>query len=166
MYRPPPTALRTNPRQLSSPLRQRGGFSLIEILVVVILIGVGTALTLPKISSITNQTKVRRAAQALQMEVQQAFAIAGRNRTPVTLRWNSTTMQMQITDLAGNRVYRRTGFGRGNEYGFTAGEVTVSPVTLTVFPGGLANDSLVIAVSRRGYSRTVRVSRSGMLRTP
>ena len=59
-------------------------------------------------------------------------------------------------------TYRRTGT---TGYGISGTEVSVTPATLTVFPNGLANDSLVVVVSKRGYSRTVRISRSGMVRS-
>src|SRR5436309_8508235 len=133
--------VRRFPRFPRFPLRR--GFSLVEVLVVIIVIGVAAAMTLPRISSITNQTKIQRAAQALQMEIQQAYAISGRNRAPVTIKWNSGSMQLQITDLAGTTVYRRASLG-STSYGLSASEVTVTPTTLAVFPNGLAADTLVI----------------------
>jgi type II secretion system protein H len=164
MYRasPPPAPSRSN-QAPQTPARTRG-FSLVEVLVVVTLIGIATALSLPKINKITNETKIQRAAQALQSEVQQAFAIAGRNRVPVRLVWSSSTMQLQVTNLAGTTVYRRAGLGAGAGYGLSSSEVTVTPATLVVFPSGLAQDSLVIALSRKGYTKTIRVSRAGMVR--
>jgi prepilin-type N-terminal cleavage/methylation domain-containing protein len=140
------------------------GFTLIEIAVAMVLIGIAAALAIPRITTITNENKIQRATQALQLEVQQAFALAGRNRNPVKVQWNSGSMQLQITNLAGTIVYRRAGLGTGAGYGLTSKEVTVTPATLTVFPNGLAADSLVIALKRNGYAKTLRVSRSGMVR--
>jgi type II secretion system protein H len=139
------------------------GFTLVELLVVVTLMGIAGALSLPKINRISNENKVQRAAQALGLDVQQAFAIAGRNRAPVSIRWVSGTMQLQVTNLTGT-VYRRTGLGTGAGYGLTSSEVTVSKSTLVVFPNGLAEDTLKITLTRNGYTRTVRVSKSGMVR--
>jgi prepilin-type N-terminal cleavage/methylation domain-containing protein len=143
----------------------RAGFTLVEVLVAVGLVGIAMYLSLPKVSRLSSQSRVQGAAQMMQSEVQQAFAIAGRNRVPVQLTWNSSALQLQVTDLAGSVVYRRAGVGTGSGFGLNASNVTVTPTTLTVFPNGLANDSLVITVSRSGYAKTVRVARSGMIRS-
>ena len=126
--------------------------------------GVALAISLPKITRITNQAKLHRAAQAIQFDVQQAFAIAARNRAPIKVRWNSSKMVLEITNFAETMVYRQSGLGAGAGYGFTANEVSVAPPTLVVFPSGLASDTLVIALSRSGFSKTLRVSRAGMTR--
>jgi prepilin-type N-terminal cleavage/methylation domain-containing protein len=143
----------------------RRGFTLIEVLVSVGLVGIALYISIPRFSRLRDQSRVQRAAQTLQAEVQQAFALAGRNRVPIRLTWNTTALQLQVTDLAGSTVYRRAGVGVGSGFGLNASNITVTPPTLTVFPNGLANDSLVITVARNGYSRTVRVARSGMLRS-
>ena len=131
---------------------------------VIVLMGVGAAMALPKISRLSNQAKLHRAAQALQMDVQQAFAIAARNRAPVVVRWNSSRMALELTNLAGTTVYRRSAIGAGAGYGLVASEVSVAPSALVVFPSGLAADTLRIALSRSGLSRTLRVSKAGMSR--
>jgi type II secretory pathway pseudopilin PulG len=134
------------------------------MMVAITIIGIAVAMSMPRIQAISNQTRVQRAAQAIQMETQQAFSIAGRNRAPVTLRWVKSTLQLQTTNLAGTTVYRRLGLGAGGGYGLDTNQVTVTPAVLTVFPNGLAADTLLVSLSRRGYSRTIRMSRSGMIR--
>ena len=71
-------------------------------------------------------------------------------------------MQLRITDLGGSTIYRSLGVGTGGGYGLTSSHVTVSPTTLTVFPNGLAGDTLSIVIDRSGYSRRLWVSKSGM----
>ena len=140
------------------------GFSLVELLVAVTLIGIAIGFGLPKINRMTNQAKVHRAARALQMEIQQAFAIAGRNRQPVRIRWNGANMELRIMNYGENLVFRRATLGAGSGYGLTSTEVVVSRSSLVVFPSGLAEDTLSITLSKSGFSRRVRVSRSGLVR--
>lgn len=150
---------------LRRPARRAvSGFSLVELLVAVTIIGLAAGLSIPKIAKMQNQTKVHRATRAVSQDVQQAFAIAGRNRAPVKLVWSSSTMQLQVTNMAGNTVYRRLGMGTGGGYGFSSSEVTVTPSTVIVFPNGLASDTLVFQVTRSTFSKKVRVSKSGMVR--
>ena len=150
-------------RSSSSPRRNppRKAFSLVEVLVALTIIGIAAALAVPKMNDIANQNRVHRAAQGLQLEAQQAFAIAGRNRRPVTLRWNSSTAELQVTSLDGATVFRRTSL---KGYGLKASEATVTPSILAVFPNGIAADSLTIRIARGEHLKSVHVSRAGMVR--
>ena len=127
------------------------------------IVAVAMATTIPRIGAVTNQTKVQRANQALQQDVQQAWAIAARNRAPTKLTLSAATMQLQITNLAGNTIYKRTSYGTGGSYGLTSSELTMSPSSITVFPNGLANDTISISISRSSYSMRFWVSKSGMV---
>jgi prepilin-type N-terminal cleavage/methylation domain-containing protein len=142
---------------------KRRGFSLVELLVVIMIVAVAMAATIPRIGAVTNQTKVQRANQALQQDVQQAWAIASRNRAPVTLKFVSSSMQLQITNLTGSTIYKRTGYGTGGGYGLTSTELKMAPTSITVFPNGLANDTVGFSVIRSSYSRRFWVSKSGMV---
>ncbi len=144
--------------------RVRRGFSVMELLVVVTIIGLLGAAAIPRFARTMAQTNVQRAAHKLQTDVQQAFAIAGRNRRAVVLRWSSTDLELQVTDRTQSTIYRRTGIGAKAGLNLTSSDITVYPTTLTVFPNGLAVDTLYIKLSKSGYSRTIRVSKAGIVR--
>jgi prepilin-type N-terminal cleavage/methylation domain-containing protein len=141
----------------------RRAFTVLEMVVTLMIVGVTMAVSIPKISAIQTQNKVHRAANVLQQEVQQAFAIAGRNRQPTKFLWKSDSLQVRITNRLETTVYRKTGMGKGT-FNFVATELTIYPTTLTVFPNGMASDTLYMKVTKGAYSRTVRVSKSGMTR--
>jgi len=48
--------------------------------------------------------------------------------------------------------------------GLTAADVTVYPTALTVFPNGLAADTMYIKLTKNGYTKILRVSRAGIVR--
>ena len=127
------------------------------------IIAVGMTATIPRIGAVTNQTKVQRANQALQQDVQQAWAIAARNRAPTKLVFSSATMQLQITNLAGTTIYKRTSYGTGGGYGLTSTELKMAPTSITVFPNGLANDTVGFSIVRSSYSKKFWVNKSGMV---
>ena len=139
------------------------GFTVLELIVVMAIVGIAAAISVPLIARVNTQNKVQRAANALQSEVQQSFAIAGRNRRPVKFLWDGASLQVRVTDRLETTIYRKTGLGAGS-FGFLASEVTIYPTVLTVFPNGLASDTLYMKVSKSGFSKTVRVSKSGMTR--
>ena len=142
----------------------RRGFTILELIVTMTIVGIVGAVTVPKIQQINTQNKVQRAANALQVEVQQAFAIAGRNRQPIQFLWRSDSLQVRVTNSAQTVIYRKTGLGAGYTLNFASSEVTIYPTVLTVFPNGMASDTLYMKVSKSGFSKTVRVSKSGMTR--
>lgn len=127
------------------------------------IVAVAMAATIPRIGAVTNQTKVQRANQTLQQDVQQAWAIAARNRAPTKLTFSSATMQLQISNLAGTTIYKRTSYGTGGSYGLTSAELKMAPSSITVFPNGLANDTVGFSVTRNSYSRKFWVNKAGMV---
>lgn len=133
---------------------------------VVVIVGMVTALSSGRISAYIAQQKVVRAAGALQNDIEAAFAIAARNRRPIRLVWRPTTLALAVTDRAGTTTFRQSILGES--YGLRAGEVSVSASPIEIFPSGLANDTLTIQISAvRGsvtHSRMVRMSRAGMVR--
>jgi prepilin-type N-terminal cleavage/methylation domain-containing protein len=138
------------------------GFTLLETLVVLVVVGVVSAMSLGKLHTIMVQQRGRRAATSLQTDLEGAFSIANRNRTPVRIAWDATNMQLNITDRAGT-VYRRTTLGR-DPYGFRSGNVTVSSTPVEIFPNGLANTALTVTLTVESTTKTVSMSRAGMVR--
>lgn len=146
------------------PAAARRGFTIFELLVVVFIVGVVGSTAAVKAGRLMTQAKVQRAAQKLQTDVQQAFAIAGRNRRAVVLRWSASALEMQVTDRTQTTIYRRSGLGPSAGLGLAAAEVTVYPTVLTVFPSGLAADTMYIRLSKSGFTRILRVSKAGIVR--
>ena len=136
---------------------------MIEIMLVVMIMGVVGALSAGRIHAIIVQQRVARAATSLQSDLESAFAIAARNRRPVRISWNSSKMQMGVTDRGGTVFYRRTPLGK-DAYGFSASNVTFTNNPLEIYPNGLAGDTLAIIMSLEGNTRTIVVSRAGMVR--
>jgi prepilin-type N-terminal cleavage/methylation domain-containing protein len=145
------------------PVRRRG-FSMIEVLIVISVIGLISVMAFPRTSAMITQWRVARAAQAYGEELQAAFAIVGRNRKPMTIYFNSATMELQLKDRAGV-IYRRRSFGKESPYLLQAGNISMYPATntLEVYPPGLAGDSLTVTISKNGKLRRIRMLRGGLV---
>jgi prepilin-type N-terminal cleavage/methylation domain-containing protein len=143
--------------------RSRRAFSMLELLVVISMIGVISMMAFGRTTSMLAGWRVSRAAQAYGEELQSAFAIVGRDRKPVRIVFNDTTMELKITNRAGTVTYRRRSFGPQTEYKLDSANVTPSVLKLEVFPPGLAADSLSVVFSRNGKFRRVRMLRGGLV---
>jgi type II secretion system protein H len=146
----------------SHPRRRRSGFSLIELMVVLVIVGITSSITAGKIQQLMVQNRIQRAATSVQYDMEAAFAIAVRNRRPMRISWNSATQQMAVTDRAGTTVFRHTNLTMGS-YGLRSSGVSFSASPIEVYPDGLASDTLTITISSTSLTKTVRMSRAGMV---
>jgi prepilin-type N-terminal cleavage/methylation domain-containing protein len=160
----------TKPNHLrvqSLPRRRRGGFSIIELLIVVILVGIVMSVAGLRVSAMMTQQRVVRAASTIQTDMEMAFAIAGRNREPMKMVFSSSSgaILFRVTDRTGATEYKRTDL---KQLGLANGDVTASSAEITVFPNGFASDtlSILVSVTRNGVTnkRIVRMSRAGMVK--
>lgn len=141
----------------------RSGFTLLELMLVVVVLGVVSAVSAGRIHDLIIQQRIAGASTAVQNGLEAAFALAGRNRQPVRISWSPATMQLGVTDRAGVVFYRRVGLGP-DAYGLRSGDVAFSRSPLEVYPNGLANDTLKIVLSGSGTAKTIRMTRAGLVR--
>lgn len=143
---------------------KRPGFTLIEIMVAVVLVAIVLGLSMGHIDAIMTRDRVRRAAYAVSNELQSAFALAARDREPVLISFESSTMEIRLSDVKTGTVLRRTSF---EGFNIRPSDVTLSRDSLTVYPEGLAGDSISITLSamigETRYSHRVRMTRGGLV---
>src|SRR5215218_3773042 len=93
-----------------SPARRRG-FSMLELLIVLSLIGLVSAMAFGRTSRMMTQWRVTRASQAYAEELQSAFAIVGRDRKPVLITYDPLKVEVRISNRAGTVTYRTRNLG-------------------------------------------------------
>lgn len=150
--------------------RTRRGFTILELLIVIVMVSLLAAVSLGRTGRILASWRVNRAAQAMSEELQKGFALVGRNRKPVIIRFDKRTMVLSIRART-DTVYTRRSFGKESEYSLDSMDVRlaagddVKPVTLNleVYPPGLAADSLSIVIRKPGAFRRVRMLRGGLV---
>jgi prepilin-type N-terminal cleavage/methylation domain-containing protein len=147
--------------------RTRRGFTMIELLIVLGMMGILITVSMGRTSRMVTAYRVNSAAQALAGELHTAFAIVGRNRKPLILSFDKTKMQLRLVNRAGTDTFRLRAFGPTSEYRLKAADVSVVPsaypVTLEIYPPGLASDSLSVIISTNGTARRVRMLRGGLV---
>jgi prepilin-type N-terminal cleavage/methylation domain-containing protein len=150
-------------------LSERRGFSLVEMMVVVMIGGVLGAMSFGKINLINNDRRLNSAMSAVQNDIEMAFNLAARDRVPMRLTWTPSAMTMTLTDRAGTKTFRTANLS--SEYGlrsssnvtFSLGNSTTPAAPYEVYPNGLAIDTLLITLTKNGVTKKVWVSRAGMV---
>jgi prepilin-type N-terminal cleavage/methylation domain-containing protein len=147
------------------PMRRaslRRGFSILELITVIVVVGVLATISAGKVQEVMTQQRLYRASNIVQTNVEAAWALAARNRRPIRITWDSANRQMRVTDRGATTNFRRVSLGQ-DPYGLRPGSVRFSKPTLEVFPDGLADDTLLITLSSTGLTKKVWVSRAGLV---
>jgi prepilin-type N-terminal cleavage/methylation domain-containing protein len=139
----------------------RRGFSLLELLVVLIITGVVTGLSMSRFTRYLGHERVKSAAVGIANDVRSGFAIPGRIRRPVRIRVDSSAMMLLVTDRSQTTTYRKTAFG--SRYNLTSSNVRYYPSVLEIYPNGFASDTMLITLVSNSDSAKIRVSKGGMV---
>ena len=83
-------------------MKKAGGFSIFELLIVIAVIAVVSAIVTPNIISWRNSAKLRGAAGNVKGDLEMSKARAVRERSPVTVTFAATNYQVTFTDKDGN----------------------------------------------------------------
>ena len=143
--------------------RARGGFSLFELLIVVVILGVLATMVGPATSRIVRHNRVNRAATVIASDLQNAFAVAARQREPVRIQADAASRSYQFIDRKSGNVLRiRTFYGDTSEYRLTS--LVFNPTTIDVFPSGISSAAVTINLANGDYARQITASTAGFVR--
>lgn len=147
-----------------SPNRSsRRGFTVIELIMVVSIMGILAAMTGPHISKIIRHNRVNRAAMVITADLQNAFASAARQREPVRISADASTKSYQFVDRQTGAVLKiRSFYGDTSEYRLT--KLVFTPATIDVFPTGVSSTPVIVDLGNGDYSRRVTASTAGFIR--
>jgi type II secretion system protein H len=149
--------------RLRRGFHRASGFSMLEMLVVLMIIGVLAGIAVPKISRSIRHERVNRASQVLVQDLQNGFAIAGRQRAPVRLTFTSGTQTYVFTDRATGVVLQKRVMATGADYSLTS--LTSTSNTVDILPNGIGSTAFTVTLANGDYSRTVTASTAGFIRS-
>ena len=146
----------------NAAIRARG-FSIFELLTVVVILGILAAMLGPAMSRIIRHNRVNRAATVIASDLQNAFAVAARQREPVRIQADPSNRSYQFIDRKTVAVLRiRTFYGDTSEYRLTS--LVFTPSTIDVFPNGVSSTPLVIDLANGDYNKQITASTAGFIR--
>lgn len=153
----PPTVRPFRPSSL------RAGFTMVEILAVVIIFGVLVTVAMPKVQGIMRTSRVNAAAAIVAGDLNHAYTLAARSRRPVRLTCDDAGTGYTITDrdTPENVMVTRL-VGSDKDMKITSG--SCSTATVDFFPNGLASSAFDITLASVGDARLVSMSRVGKVR--
>jgi prepilin-type N-terminal cleavage/methylation domain-containing protein len=149
-----------------SPSRRRSGFTMIEMLVVFVVFAATVVISIRSVGDTLRRDRVGKAAALMSTDLERAFALAARQRTPIRLLMNGPGLSFSIADRADTTFkYRTRDFSTGD---FQLDFFRSNKDSLDVMPNGLATDTLNLTMGiysgGRAYSRVIRVTRAGLVR--
>lgn len=140
---------------------------MIEILLVLFLVGAVAAISIRSVGDTIRRDRVQKTMAIISTDLEQAFSIAARQRTPVRLMFDSVNKTFAVVARADTTFkYRTRQFAVGE---MALDYLSVSRTTLDILPSGLSADTLSLRLgiySRNGqrYDRTLRMTRAGLVR--
>lgn len=141
----------------------RSGFSIIEIIAVVAILGIMASVAGPAMSRIVRHNRVNRATMIITSDLQNAFAVAARQREPVRILADASTRSYQFVDRKTGTVLRiRAFYGDTSEYRLNT--LVFTPATIDVFPNGVSSAALTIDLANGDYSKQITASTAGFVR--
>jgi len=138
------------------------GFTMLEMLLVLIVMGILVTIAVNKTSRIMRHERVNRAAQVMVQDFQNGFAMAGRQRAPVRLTFSPTARTYAFTDRATGTNYLTRYMDNTSE--FQLSTMTPSSSTVDVLPNGIGSTAFTVTISLGDYSKTVSASTAGFVR--
>jgi len=150
-------------KTVPSHKNDRQGFTIVEILVVVGIVGILATMAGPAMSRIVRHQRTNRAAMVITADLQNAFAVAARQRQPVRIQADETTRSYQFVDRKTGSILRiRTFYGDTSEYRLT--KLKFTPATIDVFPNGISSAAVTVDLANGDYSRQIKASSAGFIR--
>ena len=135
---------------------------MLEMLVVMIIIGILVAIAVPRMGIIIRHERVNRAAQVVVQDLQNGFAMAGRQRAPVRLTFYPLTKKYVFTDRGTGKVLQTRSLETGTEHSVSS--ISSTSTVVDIMPNGIGSVSFVVTLANGDYSRTVTASSAGFVR--
>jgi prepilin-type N-terminal cleavage/methylation domain-containing protein len=153
---------------IASHPRPRRGFTMIEMLVVFVVFGAVMLVSVRRVGDTLRRDRTAKVAAIVGSDVEQAFAIAARQRVPVRMKFSRVNKTFQIVDRnTPTLIYKKRSFATSGEYGLDS--IQSNHDFIDIMPNGLATDSLhldlfVKTTGGAWYTKTVYASKGGLVK--
>jgi len=144
----------------------RRGFTIVELLVVVVVSGILLAATLPRFSTALTAARIGRVSRVVASDLEAAVSLAARQRRPVRIECDCANRVLRVVDRTSGAVLRQRTLS--GEQDLTVGTLSLSSsvgtASTVVFPSGLVASTLTVTVGEGSRTRAVVLNLSGAVR--
>lgn len=138
------------------------GYSFIEMLTAIAVLGLILTITILSMAPQVQKARVRSAVNRVSGDMSQAVKLAVQHQRPVLILFQPATRQYQIRDRDSSSVIHiARDFGVGAELAMDT--LSASPTSVEVYPNGLTRETITVIVGIEGYTRSVRLTRAGLI---
>ncbi|HET6795998.1 MAG TPA: prepilin-type N-terminal cleavage/methylation domain-containing protein [Gemmatimonadales bacterium] len=152
----------TRPTSRRARGRAQRGFTMVELALTICVIGILTAMMVPKIGRVVQATRLNREIAIVATDLEQAFTLAARYRKPMRLTVTTATQTYTIADRTGGTVRLSRKLGADADLGTLTMTVSTSPVD--IFPSGVSGASTTIRITSGISTRAVVMTTAGQVR--
>jgi len=151
-----------------SPAPRRGGFTFIEILVVFIVFSAVATISIRSVGDTLRRDRLSKSSAIVSSDLEQAFAIAARQRQPVRVQIDRTNLKLTVVDRnTPTLVYKTRSFAKAGAYELDS--LWSNRDFIDIMPNGLSTNELQLSLIIRTtggalYQKSVRASRGGLVR--
>lgn len=144
---------------------RRQGFSLLELLIVMVIIAITVTMAAPSISGGLRQTHAQQASATIAQDLERGLALAARTHRPVIFELTPGTMEYELSDRVNGNVYATRQMGAGTEFGLTSMVANTNRVDL--LPNGTVGAAALpfeLTIQAGGTRQKIWMSRAGLIR--
>ena len=141
--------------------RATAGFTAVEVALTLAVLGLLTAMSMPRVGRTLQHMRVNRATATVAADLEQAFSTAARMRKPIRVTFNTASLSYILADRAGGTV-RLSRLLTAPDYQLQSLGATAT--TLDVFPSGVATATDTVTIGSGGYTRRIVVTSAGLVR--
>jgi type II secretory pathway pseudopilin PulG len=150
-------------RSISRHRRRPTGFTLIEMVLAFVIIGLMYLMMSPRISRFMQSQQTRRAASIVAADLERAFSMAGRYRKPMRLSCVCGSGTYTVVDRTGGTVRLSRNLRNDGDLGRMT--LTFAPTTpIEIFPSGISNNALTVQVTSGSSTRSIVLTTAGQVR--
>src|SRR5438309_5047582 len=135
---------------------ERAGFTVIELIIVIIIFSTVTSIALPATSRITTHSRVNQAAMVVGHDLTVAASAAARQRKPIRITLGGDRQSFTVADRASATVLQTRWLGPDTQYGLDSVSFRRHPVVF--FPAAFPPTALPVPLPAGAYSRRLPMS--------